>query len=78
MPTLTRPQIMGARWAWKTNEEAHVSPLPRWLIWPALALAAALFLFCHGCHGDDDNELYAAAQQQKAHPGDACVSAGGR
>jgi len=28
-----------------------------WLAWPVLALLAAYLLFCHGCHGDEDNEL---------------------
>jgi hypothetical protein len=34
------------------------------LIWPALALAIVLPLFCHGCHGDEDTELFIAAQQK--------------
>ena len=28
-----------------------------WLAWPALMLLAGYLLFCHGCHGDEDNEL---------------------
>ncbi len=26
--------------------------------WLALALLAGYLLFCHGCHGDEDNELF--------------------
>ena len=29
-----------------------------WLAWTALALLAGCLLFCHGCHGDEDNELF--------------------
>jgi hypothetical protein len=28
-------------------------------VWVALALLAGYLLFCHGCHGDEDNELFA-------------------
>ena len=28
-------------------------------LWVALALLAGYLLFCHGCHGDEDNELFA-------------------
>jgi hypothetical protein len=30
-----------------------------WVAWSALALLAGYLLFCHGCHGDEDNELLA-------------------
>ncbi len=26
--------------------------------WPVLLLLAGYLLFCHGCHGDEDNELF--------------------
>jgi len=29
-----------------------------------LALATGYLLFCHGCHADDDTELFLAAQQK--------------
>jgi hypothetical protein len=29
-------------------------------VWVALALVAGYLLFCHGCHGDEDNELFAS------------------
>src|SRR6266851_83105 len=40
------PVLPGVRSAWR-----------RWLI---LALLGGYFLFCHGCHGDEDNELLGA------------------
>src|SRR5262249_23537471 len=33
------------------------APTFRWFVAPALAILAAYILFCHGCHGDEDNEL---------------------
>ena len=35
-----------------------------WFFWIAVAIAVGLLLFCHGCHGDEDNELFGAAQQK--------------
>jgi hypothetical protein len=65
------------------NREAHRSVLeapaqgsPRpafgWFAWPAIALLAGYLLFCHGCHGDEDTELFANASivdgaHEKAH-----------
>jgi hypothetical protein len=50
------------------------SPQPSfgWFAWPALVLLAGYLLFCHGCHGDEDNELLAnasamVAAHEKAH-----------
>jgi hypothetical protein len=34
------------------------------LRWFALGLLGGYLLFCHGCHGDEDNELLAAAGRQ--------------
>jgi len=31
-----------------------------------LALLAGYLLFCHGCHGDEDNELFIGARNQAA------------
>jgi hypothetical protein len=31
-----------------------------WIRRAALAVLATYLLFCHGCHGDEDNELIAA------------------
>jgi len=45
------------------TEEAGLAPRRR-LRWLALALLAGYLLFCHGCHGDEDNELFAAVGQQ--------------
>jgi hypothetical protein len=33
------------------------APERGWLFWPMLLLAGYL-LFAHGCHGDEDNELF--------------------
>jgi hypothetical protein len=64
----TRPN----RWRLPLCVRAQRKALPqgpfRWLAWPVLVLLAAYLVFCHGCHGDEDNELLAAAQQ-KAHRG---------
>jgi hypothetical protein len=38
-------------------EEAGFVPWRR-RRWLALALLAGYLLFCHGCHGDEDNELF--------------------
>ena len=38
------------------------APPPRRRIWVVLALLAGYLLFCHGCHGDEDNELFVRAQ----------------
>jgi hypothetical protein len=32
----------------------------------ALALLAGYLLFCHGCHGDEDNELFAGSHHHSA------------
>ena len=40
-------------------DEATPAPRRRRL-WVAPALLAGYLLFCHGCHGDEDNELFAA------------------
>ncbi len=42
-------------------EEATAAPRRRRL-WVALALLAGYLLFCHGCHGDEDNELFAGGR----------------
>jgi hypothetical protein len=31
-----------------------------------LALLAGYLLFCHGCHGDEDNELFVGSRHQAA------------
>ena len=41
-------------------QEQPPEPAPRWGWWlggAALLLLAGYLLFCHGCHGDEDNEL---------------------
>lgn len=41
----------------RTTERA--APALSVLRWLAAALVAAYLLFAHGCHGDEDNELFA-------------------
>jgi len=38
-------------------------PSRSWVRWLGLALLAGYLLFCHGCHGDEDNELFASYLQ---------------
>jgi hypothetical protein len=38
--------------------KAHIYP-PPWLRWAGFLLLAAYLLFNHGCHGGQDNELFA-------------------
>jgi hypothetical protein len=40
-------------------EPAPPAPPRRWLLLAAGLLLAGFLLFCHGCHGDEDNELFA-------------------
>jgi hypothetical protein len=63
------PTLIAHRLEFPTRENADREPDSarnplRLLIWPALALAAGLLLFCHGCHGNEDNELFTSAQQK--------------
>jgi hypothetical protein len=64
------PQIRHARRrAWfvpvpsRPADEATGTPRRRRL-W--LALLAGYLLFCHGCHGDEDNELFVGARRAVA------------
>jgi hypothetical protein len=43
-----------------------VAPPRRRRLRVALALLAGYLLFCHGCHGDEDNELFARLRHQAA------------
>jgi hypothetical protein len=43
------------------DETAEASPRRRSGLWPVLLLLAGYALFCHGCHGDEDNELFVQA-----------------
>lgn len=45
----------------ETRKQAPAPASFGWLAWPALALLAGYLLLCHGCHGDEDNELFAHA-----------------
>jgi hypothetical protein len=35
----------------------HTTRLTHWGGWLAFALLTGHLVFCHGCHGDEDNEL---------------------
>jgi hypothetical protein len=35
----------------------HTARFTRWGGWLGLLLLAGHLIFCHGCHGDEDNEL---------------------
>jgi len=51
--------------AWFIPIPAHLSEetgTPRRRVWVALALLAGYLLSCHGCHGDEDNELFVATR----------------
>ncbi|HKI35141.1 MAG TPA: hypothetical protein VKA46_25010 [Gemmataceae bacterium] len=44
------------------QEAAPAMGRRRW--WLGLALLAGYLLFCHGCHGDEDNELFVGGRNQ--------------
>lgn len=37
----------------------HPRQFTRWGSWLGILLVAGHLIFCHGCHGDEDNELSA-------------------
>jgi hypothetical protein len=39
--------------------EQQQPPRRGWKLGVAFLLVAGLLVFCHGCHGDEDNELFA-------------------
>jgi hypothetical protein len=41
------------------------SPHGRWLRFVAFALVAGYLIFCHGCHADEDTELFAKSGSLK-------------
>ena len=50
-------------WFVSVRPPQGVAPRRRWG-WVVLALAAGYLLFCHGCHGDEDNELFVGGPTQ--------------
>jgi hypothetical protein len=42
----------------------HTARFTRWGGWLAFLLLAGHLIFCHGCHGDEDNELCAPPREQ--------------
>jgi len=63
MAPLIRSRSMSAWFIPIRSRQPEKSPSPRrrWL-WVGLALLAGYLLFCHGCHGDEDNELFIGAR----------------
>jgi hypothetical protein len=49
------PRIRQGRVATQCTQPVPQSGKP----WLALVLLAGYLVFCHGCHGDEDNELFA-------------------
>jgi hypothetical protein len=43
----------------------HTARFTRWGGWLAFLLLAGHLIFCHGCHGDEDNELCAPPREQE-------------
>jgi hypothetical protein len=37
--------------------------IPGWVSWGAIVVLAGYALFCHGCHGNEDNELLAQGKR---------------
>jgi hypothetical protein len=68
--TLSTAKGASIRIAW-LNLPARRPDAPRFrartMRWLVLALLGGYLLFCHGCHGDEDNELLAAAGFPAAH-----------
>jgi hypothetical protein len=56
--TPTNPRLRRILW-WENPSSAGFPPRPRSWKLAALVLLTGYFLFCHGCHGDEDNELFA-------------------
>jgi hypothetical protein len=44
----------------EASERTNVAPASRWRFAFALALLTGLLILAHGCHGDEDRELFAA------------------
>jgi hypothetical protein len=43
------------------------SPPRYWWVIGAFLLLASYLLFCHGCHGDEDDELFSASMEFAEH-----------
>jgi hypothetical protein len=72
MPALLSLNREARRSVGEAPVEERPQPAFGWFAWPALVLLAGYLLFCHGCHGDEDNELLAnasamVAAHEKAH-----------
>ena len=64
MPALLFPKLERMTSDRTEGQRASTSKWLGWLFWIAVAIAVGLLLFCHGCHGDEDNELFGNAQQK--------------
>ena len=54
--------VCPARAPGESPEPAPTGPPRRWWQFAPLLLLAGYLLFAHGCHGDEDNELFAAVR----------------
>src|SRR5262249_28231956 len=61
MSALMSPSKVRWRCRPKTQAPEEYSPAVHRRAWPLLLLLAAYLVFCHGCHGDEDNELFVRA-----------------
>jgi hypothetical protein len=59
-----RQAVRRARWLWPAVPGRRPAPPRRrgWIYVMAALLLGGYLLFAHGCHGDEDNELFAAAR----------------
>ena len=44
---------------------AGINPATHWTRWLTVILLGGYLLFCHGCHGEEDNELFTELCQQQ-------------
>jgi hypothetical protein len=61
MSVLCAPKHRDVAVSWLTLPGVKPAPndAAKWFRWLALALLGGYLLFCHGCHGDEDDELFA-------------------
>ena len=59
-----RAAVIGAGRCLEPTAAAPAETIVRRYFWPLLLLAGYL-LFAHGCHGDEDNELFSANAGQE-------------
>jgi hypothetical protein len=55
---LVDTSVANRSWEVETEPAKRRRRTERWMPLALLALAAAYLVFCHGCHGDEDNEPF--------------------